>query len=161
MGTFPFPSNGIAQGHEVARVEDSSLVVEEFPFPSNGKAQGHYGKRIERRRYPICFHSLQTGKHMCTDSKLTKIKHGICFHSLQTGKHMCTEPSRHCLPRPEYRKVSIPFKRESTCAPKKCLWRLSTGSGVSIPFKRDSTCAPRRHGPSSSRRLRFHSLQTG
>ena len=83
------------------------------------------------------FHSLQTGKHMCTLRKMGKEVVWRSFHSLQTGKHMCTNTDR---PKHGVLFVSIPCKRESTCA-------LFTGEQigpkrqVSIPCKRESTCA--------------------
>ena len=67
--------------------------------------------------YPVRkrFHSLQTGKHMCTEPlKASSVTVTDCFHSLQTGKHMCT--GNEATPAVEQQEVSIPFKRESTCA---------------------------------------------
>ena len=106
------------------------------------------------------------------------------FHSLQTGKHMCTK-YRH-KEETWIQTVSIPFKRESTCARiyPSCNWDLQ--EVVSIPFKRESTCAHKELSkeqlsvlfpfPSNgkahvhkidaseinnSRDFSFHSLQTG
>ena len=89
-----------------------------FQFPSNGKAHVH-------RVVGAPKHGFQVGG----------------FNSLQTGKHMCTKLDR-INEYGEIITVSIPFKRESTCAPSHS--KLVTGDlvTVSIPFKRESTCAP-------------------
>ena len=66
---------------------------------------------------PVGFHSLQTGKHMCTTETDTETEtHPDRFHSLQTGKHMCTK-TKLISGKFAEEQVSIPCKRESTCAP--------------------------------------------
>ena len=110
-----------------------------FQFPSNGKAHVHE-QRLVDTLLMFGFNSLQTGKHMCTITRRKTVNHLLI-------------------------RVSIPFKRESTCArgeqytfrrPKPFQFP-SNGKAhvhalesylldpytprVSIPFKRESTCA--------------------
>ena len=157
-----------------------------FPFPSNGKAHVHSGIFFALLILVFCFHSLQTGKHMCTKEKPVETPGEEGFHSLQTGKHMCTKvmktqfsSSLILFPFPsngkahvhaksiytellEDGRVSIPFKRESTCAQ---IMKNLVGMilmVVSIPFKRESTCALCLLGAETfSVENGFHSLQTG
>ena len=114
--------------------------VHTFPFPANGKAHVHEAERAALNAEYSSFHSLQTGKHMCTDARGGNCEDdGQRFHSLQTGKHMCTARAWHFLP--VFNLVSIPCKRESTCAPRKLLPFTGCARDVSIPCKRESTCA--------------------
>ncbi len=110
---FQFPSNGKAHVHQLTKLM-GSLYPEEFQFPSNGKAHVHEDLCPSPKLISACFNSLQTGKHMCTASDpMVGERASRCFNSLQTGKHMCTKTLKKGL---EAKEVSIPFKRESTCA---------------------------------------------
>ena len=138
-----------------------------FQFPSNGKAHvhgiigGHKDDEVETVSIP--FKRESTCAHGSVLSDISAVAKS--FNSLQTGKHMCTK----MLQSPEHFRrssVSIPFKRESTCARpfeelrsyrsqrfqfpsngkahvhKMLSDSLNSQRKVSIPFKRESTCAP-------------------
>ena len=71
-------------------------MLKGFPFPANGKAHVHQlGETHQIQVQKTGFHSLQTGKHMCTPSPFDRVHNPLT--------------------------VSIPCKRESTCARRKRL----------------------------------------
>ena len=162
----------------------SSPCFVSIPFKRESTCALELAEDAEIKSGALGFHSLQTGKHMCTNQRRNNVivsRPG--FHSLQTGKHMCTH--RRIGQRHVSENVSIPFKRESTCARTWLRERIlrfkfpfpsngkahvhsedripmGTTSFVSIPFKRESTCAHtcrRKKIPGSEKS--FHSLQTG
>ena len=63
---FPFPSNGKAHVHKTKWEFSGVAKGQKFPFPSNGKAHVHYTPTADEDEEQDGFHSLQTGKHMCT-----------------------------------------------------------------------------------------------
>ena len=60
---FPFPSNGKAY-HKFGNQGCEIVAVPEFPFPSNGNAHHKSKKTLLLDILIMCFHSLQTGKHI-------------------------------------------------------------------------------------------------
>ena len=109
--------------------------------------------------YPLCFNSLQTGKHIQRICINLFQNEKDCFNSLQTGKHiqrrlMTAASTAICL-------VSIPFKRESISkdgASNKDLYTylfgfnsLQTGKHI----QRKKSVGTAKNGKS------FNSLQTG
>ena len=114
--SFQFPSNGKAHVHFCGR-PNHGRHSKGFQFPSNGKAHVHSeANRMIFERTVYLFQFPSNGKaHV----------HGVFSYS------------------PEYafRLVSIPFKRESTCALFIFFASGRDREGVSIPFKRESTCA--------------------
>ena len=149
------------------KVQPPSFHGARVSIPCKRESTCAHGRRNKRSKsWTGRFHSLQTGKHMCTMADRFSLSFFWSFHSLQTGKHMCTKICKGiCLK--TLISVSIPCKRESTCAltyeafigtEKVGFHSLQTGKhmctgknernedvflggGVSIPCKRESTCA--------------------
>ena len=124
------------------------------------KRESTCAQRVEKFRLKTLqsFNSLQTGKHMCTaiGQGFEKLLEAFQFPS--NGKahvHEVEEAAEE-----EEEEVSIPFKRESTCA-RKLRRTPCFAACVSIPFKRESTCARRQMKRPPSQVSCFNSLQTG
>ena len=117
------------------------------------------GRPIEVNIWCQGFNSLQTGKHMCTSMEyLNHKKHEDRFNSLQTGKHMCTVNVQ--------RKQSGAASSFNSLQTGKhmCTKKVEFNVGynlVSIPFKRESTCARDLATEFRNDKVRFNSLQTG
>ena len=113
---FQFPSNGKAYMHDIRKSKwDHDSVWVSIPFKRESIYARRSYQRNSRHLYTLCFNSLQTGKHICTDSYRDLMEAlDECFNSLQTGKHICTETAYN---QPRHTEVSIPFKRESIYAP--------------------------------------------
>ena len=106
------------------------------------------------------FHSLQTGKHIQSNSSVRIREPFIeCFHSLQTGKHIQSVPYRLTLSC----YTPFPFPSNGKAYPKHVsLHLLPTIVNVSIPFKRESISKVKgRILVFTARSFGFNSLQTG
>ena len=111
--------------------------------------------------HPLRFNSLQTGKHMCTSPNiLAPVWTRKLFQFPSNGKAHVHAPTSRVEAEEEEVVVSIPFKRESTCAQGIGMLFLF-GMLVSIPFKRESTCAQSSSAMAETLYLSFNSLQTG
>ena len=85
----------------------------------------------------MCFHSLQTGKHIASRTCWTPSLRKICcrFHSLQTGKRMASDENLFT----GFTNIMFPFPSNGKVHRKSSVgWYLLLLSLVSIPFKRES-----------------------
>ena len=134
--SFPFPANGKAHVH-MSLENGSFLSVTEFPFPANGKAHVH-DNSVTIVRYYTRFPFPANGKaHVHSSSRSVKQFSGD-----------------FSFPFPANGKAHVHFFEYG--------FQEKEGEDVSIPCKRESTCALcRRETRGTAVGKSFHSLQTG
>ena len=150
--------NSLQTGRHIQTIVVSIKTLnsgERFQFPSNGKAHSDVKtKHLNFTMRMSGFNSLQTGRHIQTQSQKSTRRISAGFQFPSNGKAhsdcQCLCRKRDCV----LHGVSIPFKREGTFRQCNLVFVCCFYDFVSIPFKREGTFRQQAIPPNSAIRDR-------